>query len=452
MANPLLTRLSVITACALAWSGCMVHKAETPDLAGPSEFALSFGLTATPDAISHDGGSQSTIAVKAYDANGKPKPSVRFRLDMFVGSTPADYGTLSVKEVVTAADGRATVVYTAPPPPPAGTNVPTCSPNVITPELPGACLSIVATPIGTGFVSARSEFVGIRLIPVGVILPPAATPTADFTFSPATPAANTPVQFDASASCAGPKVGGSCPAEVGRPSSYAWSFSDGGTATGRVASHSFPRAGTYAATLTVTNDRGVNDSATKSITVGSGAAPTASFVYSPTPVQVGAETYFDASGSRPGVGHSIDSYSWNWGDGESAPPSSSPLQQHDYLAAGSYTVVLTVTDESGQIGTTTQTISVGASTPVAAFTMNPSPATVGVPVTFNGAPSTSPLPIARYEWNFDAVGGTIPIQSTTPPTTSIAYAYAVAGSYTVRLTVFDTSGVSTSTTHVLLVQ
>lgn len=361
MTRAFLSRFLLLAACVLAFHGCTVKQTETPPLAGPSEFALSFGVTATPDAISQDGGSSSTIALRAFDVNGKPKSGVTFRLDIFVGTTPVDYGGLSTKSVTTNGDGRATAVYTAPAPQPAGSNLPSCSPSIFSYSLPGGCVRIVATPIGSGFFSQNNQGVEIHLIPMGVILPPAFTPTARFSFTPSAPSANSPVAFNAALSCAGSSDGTAtgCAASGQSLVSYVWNFGDGSSGSGQTVSHSFATAQTYNVTLTVTNDRGIAASTTQPITVGAGSAPTAAFVFSPTPAIPGAQVYFDASNSRPGLGHRIVQYKWNWGDGDPVVTSSSPIQQHDFTTDGTYTVLLTVVDEAGQIGTTTATVPVG---------------------------------------------------------------------------------------------
>lgn len=442
MAKGLFARVSLVAACALAWAGCTVKQTEAPPLSGPSDFALSFAVTATPDTISQDGGSQSTIAVRAFDANGAPKSGARFRLDIFAGGVAVDYGSLSFKDVTTGNDGRAVSVYTAPPALPAGANTPTCQ------NLPGPCVVIAATPVGSDFGTSRYQEAYIHLIPIGVIQPPSATPTAAFSFS--TPSANLPVQFDASTSCAGPtNASGGCPSNSGSIVGYEWDFGDGGSGTGRLISHTFPRQQSYNVTLTVVNDRGVRASTTKLVSVGAGSAPTAAFVYSPTPVVVRGEVYFDASASRPGIGHTIVSYTWNWGDGDAPVTGSTPYQSHDFLAAGSYTVVLTVTDETGQIGTTSQSIAVSIGAPGAVFTMNPSPATVGATVTFNALGSSSTSPIQRYEWTF---GDASPVVSVNAPTTTTTHAYTAAGNYTVTLRVYDVNGTSSTISHILTVQ
>ena len=49
--------------------------------------------------------------------------------------------------------------------------------------------------------------------------------------------------------------------------SYAWSFGDGSTASGSTASHSFTTAGTYTTALTVTDNKGANNTNSTNITV-----------------------------------------------------------------------------------------------------------------------------------------------------------------------------------------
>jgi PKD repeat protein len=98
-------------------------------------------------------------------------------------------------------------------------------------------------------------------------------------------------------------------------------------------------------------------SATKSNTVGVGsAAPTASFVYSPSTVNVGAQVNFDASASRAAAGQTITEYQWNFNG--SIVTSGSPRTQWTFGAANTYPVSLRVTDSSGQTATTTVSVKV----------------------------------------------------------------------------------------------
>ena len=96
-----------IVAVASAASACAVDNQEAPALAGPSGFAQSLIVTAAPQVLSRDGSSMSTISVIARNADGSPMAGRRLLF-----SAPA--GTLVTSEVLTANDGRASVVYIAP--------------------------------------------------------------------------------------------------------------------------------------------------------------------------------------------------------------------------------------------------------------------------------------------------------------------------------------------------
>jgi PKD repeat protein len=84
-----------------------------------------------------------------------------------------------------------------------------------------------------------------------------APPTA--AFAPPTCVADAPCQFTADLSTD----------SDGTIMDWDWSFSDGGTATGQVVSHTFAGPGPYTATatLTVTDDKGATDSGTENVTV-----------------------------------------------------------------------------------------------------------------------------------------------------------------------------------------
>src|SRR5262249_54561610 len=149
----------------------------------------------------------------------------------------------------------------------------------------GTCVSIVATPDSTNFATVTSDSVQIRLVPPGTILPPASSPTAAFNVSPAGPPANLPAQFAASPSTPG--------AGASSITTYAWTFGDGSSGTGRQVTHTYSLAATYTVTLTVTNDRGLSASTTQNITIGAPAGPTAAFTSSPSAPAVGDTVFFN---------------------------------------------------------------------------------------------------------------------------------------------------------------
>ena len=418
-----LSHALLLTAVVLA--GCTVHQTEAPALSGPSGLALTIRVSALPDSISQDGGSQSSIQVTAIGPDGNVKAAVPVRMDMFVNGVGQDYGTLSARTLVTNSSGVANVVYTAPPSPTAGI-FGTCK------GLPGNCVEIVATASGLGFETANPERVTIRLVPPGVILPPAGSPTAAFTFSPQPAAANVPLLFDASAS----QIGNG----ASQITSYDWTFGDGTTGTGKTVTHKYGVPGTYSVILTVTNDRTLASSTTQSVNVAGGAAPTADFVFSPSAPVVNQPVNFDATQARAGAGHSIASYAWNFGDGSSK---TGVTTTHDFGTAGTFNVVLTVTDEAGQATSATKAVTVvvgggsgGGGATTASFVASPSAPVVGQVVFFNASGSTAATghTLTKYAWDFG--DGT----SFTGPTSSATHTFTTVGTFTVGLIVTDDTG------------
>ena len=110
---------------------------------------------------------------------------------------------------------------------------------------------------------------------------------------------------------------------------------------------------------------------------------------------------FDASGST-GL---INSYSWNFGDGDAATGS---VIYHNYASPGNYTATLTVVDDIGNSQQDSTVISVSEpvssqpSPPVASIEVSSTEGTVPFTVGFEGETSTSSngSTIDSYEWDF----------------------------------------------------
>jgi len=263
-----------------------------------------------------------------------------------------------------------------------------------------------------------------------------APPNAAFSFSPPNPAVNGWVNFDASAS--------SDP--DGSIVSYAWTFGDGGTSNvGPSEWHPFTAPGIYVVTLSVTDNKGSTDSASKTIQVGpANLPPTAAFSFSPTNPAVSGWVNFDASASSDPDG-SIVSYAWTFGDGGTS--NVGPSDWYPYRSPGIYTVTLTVTDNDGRTDSTSRTIQVGTTNlpPTAAFSFSPTNPAVNGWVNFDGSASSDPDgSIVSYAWTFGD-GGT----SSAGPTEW--HPYRAPGTYVVTLTVQDDNGETDSTSHTIVI-
>lgn len=151
--------------------------------------------------------------------------------------------------------------------------------------------------------------------------------------------------------------------------------------------------------------------------------PVASFTNTASNLTVNfTDTSTDSDGS-------IASRSWNFGDG-STSTAANPAKT--YSAAGTYNVVLTVTDNSGGTATISKAVTVKSSTtnvlPVANFTSG----VTNLTAYFTDTSTDSDGTIASRLWTFG--------DGTTSTLSNPAKTYATAGTYTVSLTVTDNQG------------
>jgi PKD repeat protein len=163
-------------------------------------------------------------------------------------------------------------------------------------------------------------------------------------------------------------------------------------------------------------------------------------VFSPTTPTVSQSIFFNGTLSTPDQGHRIVRYDWDFGTGSRR---SGATVTRDYDVTGTFNVVLTVTDEVGQTGRTSQTLTVTASAagrPTAIVNFSPTQPVVNQTVFFNGTASTpgAASSITSYSWDFgDGTTGT----GATP-----SHAFAIAGTYVVRLTITNSDGQTGTTT------
>jgi len=128
---------------------------------------------------------------------------------------------------------------------------------------------------------------------------------------------------------------------INGPTSWSWSFGDGGTSTEQHPVHTYTTAGDYSVTLTVANESG-SDSETKTdyITVVEIIPPpVADFGVDRTNINNNdAVRFTDLSTNSP------TSWIWDFGDGGS---STNQNPWHEYTTQGVYTVSLTVSNATG---------------------------------------------------------------------------------------------------------
>lgn len=209
------------------------------------------------------------------------------------------------------------------------------------------------------------------------------------------------------------------------PTSWLWDFGDcGGAAscssTQQNPQYTYTTAGQYNVKLTATNSIG---SSTKAmfVTVPMAAAPVAAFEWAANGMQI---HFTDRSTGSP------TSYLWNFGDGTNPPERTQANPVHRYTRAGTFTVVLTVTNHAGSDSASQAVMT----PPLASFTANAN----GLLVAFTDQSGNA----TKWDWDFgDCTASPATCTSTVRNPT---HEYAAPGTYTVRLTATNASGSTTT--------
>lgn len=215
--------------------------------------------------------------------------------------------------------------------------------------------ALASAPIGsvlccniTGTSGSITHTISITVIITQPPPPPDQPPLAAFSYTPLNAVAGGTITFDG--------LGSFDP--DGHIIQWYWSFGDGFyTSNATVVYHSFSYVGSYTVTLTVTDNAGLSSSTSRSIQIGSSdIPPVAGFSYSPQIISPGDFVSFDGGQSYDPDGQ-ILSYDWSFGDGYYYNYGPRTVQ-HTYNNAGNYTVTLTVRDNAGLTGSTSQTVRV----------------------------------------------------------------------------------------------
>ena len=402
----------IASALSGALAGCSVEDQSTPAFTGPSEFALSVTMSATPDQLPRDGSAQSVVTVTVRDASNTPAEGQRL-------TVTTNIGTVSQSEIVTAGDGHATFAFITP----------------ATGTVGNAALILVVL-VSNGGDAAQPRVLTIALTGASN----STAPSPAFTVTPTAPEKNASVRFDASTTT-----------DEGVPCldacTYSWNFGDGATGTGRIASHAFAAPGTYTVALTVSDAAGASASTAQAVTVTNVAAPTVTLAVTPSPPAAGQAATFTAT-ATPASGHGISSYAWNFGDGSTTQTTTGPTVTKTYSKVGTYVVTVTVTDDLGQTASVSLQFTIVGSGVTASFTSSPTDPKTTTTVQFNGVASTASAGATITEWNWDFGDGSV-VNANNDPTTS--HQFAAVGTYVVRLTVTDSAGrTGTVTTNVVV--
>jgi PKD repeat protein len=218
----------------------------------------------------------------------------------------------------------------------------------------------------------------------------------------------------------------------GTIASYSWNFDDGNSSTQQNPNHTYGSGSSKDVTLTVTDNSGATHSVTKNVGMSaSNVSPVANFNISCTGLTC---TFTNTSTDSDG---SISSSAWDYDNNGStdATIAGAGNGSKTYSAAGTYTIKLTVTDNSGSTGFITKsvTVTVPNVAPVASFTTSCSL----LVCTFTNTSTDSDGSVVSSAWDYDNNG------STDATVANAGYGnktYSSAGTYTIKLTVTDNSG------------
>ncbi len=236
----------------------------------------------------------------------------------------------------------------------------------------------------------------------------------------------------------------------GDPLTYTWDFGDGSTATVVSPTHSYSSVGIYNVLLTVSDGTLTNtDTTAANISESSMEKyPPVADAGGPYSGNVDDIIFFNGSESSDADG-TIISYAWDFGDENVGV---GKYVNHSYDVASTYTVTLTVTDNSSLTHPATTTATIAASSsqqnqPPVAHIDGPYSCDVNQLIQFDASNSSDEDgDIASYFWDFGDGANVTEINATT------THRYTKEETYTIILTVTDNDGVADSTSTIITVK
>ena len=220
---------------------------------------------------------------------------------------------------------------------------------------------------------------------------------------------------------------------------YSWNFGDGGTSSAQSPQHIYATYGNYSVTLTVTNSNGCIHSVTKQVLVN--PKPISDFSFSPASCVGNPVNFFNQSFVPTGYSSSIQTWVWDFGDGQTSTIRfpANPNVTHVFAGrATSHIVTLTVTTTTGCISSISKTVT-SVPAPIVNFSYS-STLCDNQPVQFTDLSQTNGGgSIQTWNWNFgDAASGMNNSATVQNPTHQ--FSAASPPSYDVRLIVINGNG------------
>ena len=220
--------------------------------------------------------------------------------------------------------------------------------------------------------------------------------------------------------------------EDGTIDSYYWDFGDNsGSSTEQNPTYTYDSVGSFTVRLTVTDNENATGENTISILVNekSNTAPIAKIEASPTFGILPLTVEFKGNGTDEDG--TITAYKWDFGDRIGSSDEQNP--SYIYNSLGTFTAILTVTDDKGANGKDTVVINVTTEDnlkPVAEAQASTLSGSAPLTVNFTGNGTDEDGSIVAFYWEFGDDKGTSQDQNP-------SYVYEIAGTYTVTLTVTD---------------
>jgi PKD repeat protein len=271
-------------------------------------------------------------------------------------------------------------------------------------------VTLTVTDQGGASSSAKKEITVTNEPPVNV----------DFSWTPEAPKWSDEITFEPAANVDDPD------GDINK-ATFKWDFGDGVTTTTtgpKEVKHTYGAGKTYTVKLTVTDEGGKAVTQEKDVYVRPMGVD---FSWTPKEPKVGETVTFvpdviDITSPR--------TFAWDFGDG-----SVSMEQQptHKYEKAGTFKVVLIVTDAQNKQWKAEKSITVSAATgpTVTSLTCDPPVPEVGQEITFTATVSKPAYdPVTAWEWDFNG-DGTVDNTSASP----VRYTYTESGAYTVKVRV-----------------